>query len=71
MADQVWLALDETVSVGIDRDEALSLDRKGFAKLYRKTMWGSSQREANAWADKQIADRAAAVGGTATPEPAP
>ena len=66
MADQVWVALDERTSIGIDRDKAMSLDRKGFANLYRKTVWGSSQREANAWADKQIADRAAAVGGTAT-----
>jgi hypothetical protein len=67
MADQVWVALDESVSIGIDREEAMALDRKGFANLYRKTVYGSSRREANAWADRQIADRAAAL--AATPEP--
>jgi hypothetical protein len=65
VADQVWLALDEHTSIGIDRAKAMSLDRTGFASLYRKTVYGSSQSEANAWADKQIADRATAVG-TAT-----
>jgi hypothetical protein len=62
---QVWLDLSSlggtAVSIGIDRETAMSLDRKGFARLYRDTLIGASRREAKAWADKQVADRAAAL----------
>lgn len=65
MSDQVWLTLNTVpngsgVQIGVDRDEAMALDRKGFAKLYRRTCCGARRREANEWADKQIAERAAA-----------
>lgn len=58
---QVWIELGPGVSVGIDRDEAMSLDRRGFAKLYRTTVCGASRREARRWADRQLLERAAAV----------
>jgi len=47
-----------STSIGIDRELAFSLDRKGFIKLYRKTVWGSKKKEAGVWADEQIRLRA-------------
>lgn len=58
--ETVWLTLASNVQVGISLIEALELDRKGFARLYRTHVWGASRREANEWADKQLLKRAEA-----------
>lgn len=66
MSDQVWVAISEGVSIGIDRDEAMSLDRAAFVALFKRTVYPPPgfrarrrwKREAEAWADKQIAARA-------------
>jgi hypothetical protein len=66
VSDQVWLAISDGVSIGIDRDEAMSLDRDGFVALFRRTVYPPPgfrarrrwKREAEAWADRQIAARA-------------
>lgn len=63
--DQVWVEIDDTVSIGIERDEAMSLDRDGFVELYKRTVYPPPgfrarrawKRDAEAWADRQIADR--------------
>lgn len=47
-----------TASVSVAYDEAISLDRKGFANLYRRHVCGASRKEAKQWADRQIALRA-------------
>lgn len=71
MADQVWVEIGAGCSVGIDREEAMSLDRKGFAKLYRSTVCGSSRREAYAWADRQIIDRSSSTPSSPAPGSSP
>lgn len=53
----IWLNLADDVQVSIERDEALRLDRRGFAKLYRQHVLTATRREARAWADQQIALR--------------
>lgn len=60
---QIWLTLHEfpdgsQTSVGVRRSAALALDRKGFVRLYRLHVYGASKREARAWADRQIEQRA-------------
>ena len=60
MSDEVWLALDEHNSIGIDRARAMAMNEGDFARLYRSTVCGSSRREAKAWARKQVVDRALA-----------
>ena len=67
--DQAWLAIDEGTSIGIDRETAMSLDRDGFVKLYKSTVYPPPgfrarrvwKREAEAWADRQIELRSAAL----------
>lgn len=67
--DQVWLDISDGESIGIDREEAMGLDRNGFIRLYKRTVYPPPgfrarrewKRDAEAWADKQIADRDAAV----------
>lgn len=69
MSDQVWVEIGDGVSIGIDRDEAMALDRAGFVSVYKRTVYPPPgfrarrewKRKAEAWADKQIADRAAAA----------
>jgi hypothetical protein len=60
---KVWLTLNtfpdgSKAGVEIRWNEAMGLDRKGFARLYRKHVLGASKREANQWADRQIDARA-------------
>lgn len=67
--DQVCVEVSEGVSLGIDRDKAMALDRDGFVALYRRTVYPPPgfrarrawRRDSEAWADKQIADRAVAL----------
>lgn len=67
-ADQVWLPIADSVDVGIDRAEAMRLDREGFIRLYKESVYPPPgfrakrrwRRDAEAWADRQIAARAAA-----------
>lgn len=67
--EQVWLEIGDGVSVGIDRDEAMAMDRDGFAKLYREQVYPPPgfrarlawRRKAEAWADEQIELREAAL----------
>lgn len=59
----VWLILHEMpdgskTSMEISYEEACRLDRKGFAALYRRHVYGAKKKEANQWADRQIAMRA-------------
>lgn len=54
---QVWLELADGVSVGIGESEARALDRKGFAKLYRQSVYRASRRDAKRWADEQVRRR--------------
>lgn len=69
MTDQVWIEVSEGTSIGVDRDEAMSLDRDGFVALYKRTVYPPPglfarrawKRAAERWADQQIADREAAV----------
>lgn len=71
MADQVWVEIGDGVDIGIDRDEAMSLDRDGFVGMYKRHVYPPPgfrarrqwKRDAEAWADKQIADRARALVG--------
>jgi hypothetical protein len=67
MGKQVWLLIGTSggaqTSIGVDRDVVMTLDRKGFAKLYRNTVYGSKRKDALAWADKQIEERRAAIEG--------
>lgn len=53
----VWLNLTEDVQVAVPRDEALQLNRRGFARLYRQHVAGATRHEARQWADRQIALR--------------
>jgi hypothetical protein len=61
---KIWLTLTKTeggeVLVEVPLHEALALDRKGFAALYREHVLGPKpkRKEALAWADEQIAQRA-------------
>ena len=71
MSDQVWMEINEGVSIGVDREEAMSLDREGFIALYKRTVYPPRgyrrrqawKRDAERWADKQLADRTAALAG--------
>lgn len=56
---QVYLDLAPGVSVGVDFEVAMSLDRKGFARLYRAHVHGAKRREAKRWAERQWREREA------------
>jgi hypothetical protein len=50
-----------STEIEVPYEDALTMDRKGFAKLYRRTVHGAKRREAYAWADKQIEIREKAL----------
>jgi hypothetical protein len=57
----VWLELiegaDGGVSVAVPLDEALDWTEKDFAKLYRRTLYGSKKKEAREWGREQVKKR--------------
>lgn len=65
MSDQVWVEIGPGVSIGLDRDEAMALHRDEFVRVYKRTVYPPPgfrarrawKREAETWADKQIAAR--------------
>jgi hypothetical protein len=69
--DLVWVEIGEVVSMSIEREEAMSLDRDGFVRMYKRHVYPPPgfrarrqwKRDAEAWADKQIDDRARALAG--------
>jgi len=70
----IWLTLHtlpdgSATSVAVNRYLALTWGRENFAKLYRESVYGSKKDEALAWADEQIALRAAAVVGPPETQP--
>lgn len=55
MSDTVWLELEKgKISVAVDRQEALTWTAKDFAKLYRRSVYGVSRREAREWGRRQV-----------------
>lgn len=63
----MWLTLHtmpdgSSTSVEVPWDDAMTFNRHGFAGIYRNSVYGASQTEAYEWADKQIAERAKALG---------
>ena len=56
MAD-LYLSIDDQVSIGVDRHEALVADEDWFYDLYRNTVYRADKKVARAWAKQQIAER--------------
>lgn len=59
MADtgQIWMHLSADVSMGVDRNEAMTMTEAQLAGLYMNHVYGSSENEAMDWAARQVEER--------------